>query len=255
MKTFLRYLGLSLPWLVALPRVVDICVRAYFDGSGFSQGMLFFKWLGEFYEAALVFIPAWLVAMSIALHGHLRRKPPRSTPWAVLVTLASLVVPCGGFVKVSSSFSSGRERAYKSLDYQAIHVACKDWVASMPPTTQWPVIVYREEQDKAPVRLPPAISGLSPIFVAATPHAVAIQMDGGGVMPHEGIGVVLADDPRESARVVDQSTRVLGGCRRVSAELPLVLYGLYDYRMFMGLVDEMLPATQPSPLPPTRTVP
>lgn len=209
--------------------------------------MLFFKWLGEFYETALLFLPAWLIAMSIALYRHLRRKPPRSTPWAVLVTLASLVVPCGGFVKVSNSFSSGRDLAYRSLDYQAIHVACKEWVTTMPPTTKWPLIVHGDEQDEAPVRLPPAISGLAPIFVAATPHAVAIQMDGGGVMPHQGIGVVLADDPRESARVVDQSTRVLGGCRRVNAELPVVLYNLYDYRMFTGLVDNMLPATQPAP--------
>jgi hypothetical protein len=76
--------------------------------------------------------------------------------------------------------------------------------------------------------------------VAATANAVAIEMDGGGPMYHEGIGVVIVPGDGEGERIVDRCSKTLN-CRRLDNALPVFLYrfanGSYE---FLEQVDRCL---------------
>src|SRR5690606_32858416 len=111
----------------------------------------------------------------------------RPGPGAIILPVISLFVLLSIPGVRDRAFFSARDGAYGDLDLPAIHKACQE----VHPTLWAGRNREIQEFDEGFNSLPEAIRNLRPMFVAILPDVVALQIDGGGVMYHEGIAVVM----------------------------------------------------------------
>ncbi len=232
MKTTAIWLGCATPWVVALSLLAIFGVDAYQDGYRLVAGMHAFKWFLHLIIGAFVYVPAMLIAVVTLIAGRHRLRARRQLGFAICLPVTSLVVPMLALSVISYCFFRGREAGYKTLDYRAIHRACVD-LSEGADRAGTPFLYAKWDHGSTPrpAQLPKALADLAPLQVHATRSAVVVQIDGGGPMYHEGIGVVTSGDPVLQA---DVDTVF----RRLDAELPVYLFRLYDSSVFLDRVAE-----------------
>jgi hypothetical protein len=240
MKKALLWLGIALPWITGVTVVVVFCLHEYHEGRVFTHGLHSFRWILYIFAGLVGLLTALQIAIWVVVANRdYFREPPRRG-CIILILGTSFVVPLFGVVVVPKFFNAGRDAAYRSVDYEAVYDACKQLAASIPEPGKILFFGVGGPDARDLADLPAAIRQLSPRFVHAESDAVAIQMDGGGPMYHEGIGVILAADSRKSEKCLAHCRQNLEYCRRLHDGLPVVLYRLYDYRVFLDQVGESM---------------
>jgi hypothetical protein len=227
MKKTLIWIALSLPWMTGTTLLVFFCVQEYSCGRMFVQGLHVFGWFLNLMIGACIYLPALMIAGITAHFASKRIREHRLLKITFVVSLVSLILPIAAIPSMKRSFFAGRIAAYRSLDYQDIYEAAKELQKRV--TDSGENFHYPKIEEKNPVSLPPAIAQLSPLLVKATPNCVSIQMDGGGAMYHEGIGIVF---------LKKDSYKLPEGVQRLSETLPVYLYRLYDYRILPDAVED-----------------
>lgn len=222
MRKRFTWICLSLPWIAGTLLLAAFCLQAYLRGRGFVPGFHAFKWMGNLMAGACIYVPALLIAGVSAIRSRRQLTESRALVWAAALSAISLAMPFVAIPAMSRCFFAGRDAAYRSVDAHAIYEASVELGKRIRHSGL--EIVYARWQTNSPA-LPPAIARLSPLEVVVTASAVAIQMDGGGTMYHEGIGVVLAEKGDRLPRRED--------IRPLHETLPVYLYRLYDYRQFL----------------------
>ena len=227
MKKTLIWIGVSLPWIAGTLLLAAFCAQEYSRGRNFVPGFHFFGWMGNMIRGAYIYLPALLVAGTAAICFRKQIKGSRPLMLTAGVSAVSLLIPFAAMFAMSHCFFAGREAAYESLDYEAIYKASmqlrKRVVSSGADFVYW-------ERQETPAALPAEIARLSPLEVTATADAVFIQMDGGGPMYHEGIGIVFVEKGSCSLRQA--------GIRPLHDSLPVYLFRVDDYRGFFDAVRE-----------------
>lgn len=223
MKKMTIWLGMLLPWISATVLLVVYCVQAYLHGLRFTQGMHVFRWLFNLFTGAWIYTPTLVVGAVVAFASRQSLRARGRLGVALFVIGTSILVPLIAFPAMSACFYCGRAHAYERLDYAAIYKACSG-LGEDVHRTGTDFAFSKFEGDDA-MELPQAIALLSPLQVHVTRSAAVIQMDGGGPMYHEGIGVIL------SGRAVPAELEK--ECKRLDAKLPVFLYRLSDYRIFL----------------------
>ena len=208
----LGWFAVALPWAVGLVLLTLACRRTYLDGWNFIKGLHGLMWIGFTFIGALVFLSVFLYACILVISRR-KRFTKGTLKWAVLLLLSSLAVPVGAFPAMSRSFYSGRSAAYRSLDYEEIYATCKELAARVRQSGNNFVLLHPNDAELE--QLPPAIRSLSPDSVHATANAVSIKMDGGGVMYHEGIGIIVPDDKSTAVAILEHCQRTLDNCHRL----------------------------------------
>lgn len=247
MKKALLWVGISLPWITGAALVVVFCGRDYLAGRNFAHGLHSFRWIGYTFVGVLGFLWTLLISVCLVIMNRDYLREPLRRRCVILVLATSLLVPLLGIMAVPKFFYAGRDAAYRSVDYEAVYNACKELAASIPEPGKMLFFGVGGPESRDLDQLPSVIRQLGPRFVHVETYAVAIQMDGGGVMYHEGIGVILAADSRESERCLAHCSSTLEYSQRLHASLPVVLYRLYDYGILLDEVRKSLNDKQQLP--------
>ena len=227
-SVILCWVFISAPLVFAVVWLAIGCTAAYKSGSHFVQGLHGLGWVMWLFFGAVPFAAMLLISAATIVAGRKWLKG-RSLLWvAVALPVCSLIIPLGALPLMQTSFFQGRHRAYAALEYSGIRSACLELRDRLGVKQD---LMHIERDSEAFNSLPPAIRDLKPLSVCVAPAAVVIQMDGGGPMYHEGIGVVFADI--DEKRFVESS-----GAERLHPTLPVYLYRLYDYRQFFDYVQE-----------------
>jgi hypothetical protein len=245
MKRRLMWVGIGLPLVVSGGLLAVFCVQAYLDGLYFARGLHVFKWMFDILVWVAVLVPALAVAIGVTIKNRLYLRESKMILRAMLIMGGGLPAPLIGMEAISWSFYAGRDAAYRGLDYQAIYDACRE-LATKAPKDESYLIFEGKESSSGGVELPACIRELRPITVCATQEAVAIQIDGGGPMYHEGIGVLLAGNRADSERCLERFQKALEYSRRLDGSVPVILYRLYDYGIFIDVAREALRSEEPS---------
>lgn len=225
MKGMLTWLGLTLPWSAGAIALCVFCYQSYMDGFAFTKGMHFFGWLVRLFGEILVCLLALMVSVVVLLRERRSLRERGRFGLEVGLIVSSLILPLLTWPAVSGSFNAGRDAGYRSLDYDGIYQACMRLRESIPADKA--DLVYSDGEGNH-LDLPTALQRLHPMFVHVTHKAAAVQLDGGGVMYHEGIGMVFPG----------------GRCawpedlRRLHPSLPVYMYRLYDSWVFLNSVQD-----------------
>ena len=218
-----NWFGIGLPWIIVIVFLAVFCIQAYYDGLNFVPGLHRFKWLISVFIGAFIYIFSTIIAAVIIYENwHILKEQKRSIA-AVFFVSTSVIIPLIAMKTISICFYSGRDAAYRRLNYPLIYEACQKLGQDVRRTGKEFSCVQSEYCLNN--CLPAVIVQLSPIFVHATNSAVIIQMDGGGSMYHEGIGVILSDKNTLSPILIKE-------CKRLDPSLPIYLYRLYDSSIF-----------------------
>ena len=222
-----RWIVTCLPLLIGVPLAGWACWDAYRDGLHFVQGLHGFKWILTWGQVGVVL----LLSAIVALFALLTRKRPvaergRVLPWLVL--LVGLALPVFGLVLMPKFFYAGRSRAYARIDLGRLVDNCRQLEpAPSPqgtPASRMAEPVYSHSASFE--ALPDFVKQLGPAFVWHADGLVLIQMDGGGVMYHEGLAIAPHMPPKLFARICEENDfQVLAPNRSVC------LYRCYDWRI------------------------
>ena len=229
MKNTFKWSLIALPLIVGIVLLSFFCISSYHDGYEFAQGLHGFKWILLMHQGSIIFVPALLASLFTVIMNRKQLKKNRLFWRAVALVICSVLIPLISLPLMKSSFFKGREKAYKQLDFPKIYSACVELRGQLTQGETFLMISHGEEQYES---LPNSIRVLKPLYIYVTPHAIAIQIDGGGIMYHEGIGVVLTDKKRSPSLPSEN-------LRRLHKSLPIYLYRLYDSRVFIDKTMEM----------------
>ena len=227
---------IALPWITTLPVLAFFCWRAYRDGALFVQELHALRWLIDVAIVAVIYVVPFIIAFFAVLKRRQELRKRKQLALAAMIVAGSLVLPFGARRLIATSFYAGRDAAYSQLDYAAIYEASLDLQDHARKGGGEIVFSMANENLQ---QLPPALRGLRPLFVCVTLHGAIIQMDGGGPMYHEGIGVSFSRRPS-----VEQT--LTSKFQRLDPSLPVFLYRLYDHVMFWDAVEDATRLTQPT---------
>ena len=230
-----------LPWIVVVPLAAAFGASNYSDGRNMVKGLHGLKWLGETVIIAAAYVAALIVGIVFVLIYRQRLRSSRRGWLALMLLLLSPCAPLAAGAALPRAFNLGRYRAYAALDHEAI---CRDaWFLRQqlqPDTSEcW---YYLGEEDSLD-SLPAAIRQLGPTYVIVRPESAVINLDGGGVMYHEGIGIAFTNSATYRKALADRF-------KPLHPSLPVFLYRLYDGRIFVDTAQRLLagagPATRPT---------
>jgi len=227
---------IALPWITTLPPLAFFCWRACRDGVLFVQGLHGLQWLMNVAIVAVIYVLPFIIAVFAVLKRWHELRKRRQLALAAMIVAGSLVLPFGARRLISTSFYGGRHAAYTQLDYAAIYEASLD--LQDHARKEGGQIVFSVGNENLQ-QLPPALRRLRPLFVCVTRHGATIQMDGGGSMYHEGIGVSFSRQPS-----VEQT--LTSKFERLDPSVPVFLYRLYDHVMFLDEVEDASSPAHPT---------
>lgn len=239
MKIRLIWAACAAPWVIAALFLVLCSVDAYQDGIRFRPGLHGLKWFIRLGQGVFAYLPAIILAVGALVLGRRELKQTRSLPIAILIVVTSILIPLTAVPVMSSCFFKGRDRGYRALDYKAIHAACLSLTARVMDTERPLSYIKWDDGIQPRVELPDEILRLQPLQVHATKSAAVVQLDGGGPMYHEGIGVIA-----EGASTLPSSLAKY--CKRLDKTIPVYRYRLYDCRIFLDEVESMSTSEQSS---------
>lgn len=191
--------------LIGCPLVVGAvlagygCGDAYLDGRHFVQAMHVFGWFLWWGFSALVLVVPVIVALIMSCLTPKGPEGQRSKAWRLF--LAGVSVPIVGLALMPVFFNLGRWGAYRSLDLAQLVESCRQVrpIATSQETNPPGRGRSIGKGDPEFAALPVFIRDLHPIFVWHGEGLVVIQMDGGGVMYHEGL-VIAPNMPADAFR-------------------------------------------------------
>ena len=226
---------IALPWITTLPVLAFFCWRAYRDGVLFVQELHTIRWLINVALVVVIYVIPFIIAVFVLLKRRRELRRRRQLALAGIIVAGSLILPFGAHPLIATSFYAGRHAAYSQLDYAAIYetsLALQDHARQ-----EGGQIVFSMANENLQ-QLPPALSRLRPLAVCITLHGAAIQMDGGGPMYHEGIGVSFSPQPSVEQTLTNKF-------QRLDPSVPVFLYRLYDHVMFLDAVKNASPPHDP----------
>jgi len=236
---------IALPWITTLPVLAFFCWRAYRDGARFVRELHALGWLMDVAIVAVIYV----VPFTIALFGVLKRRQElrkrKQLALAAMIVAGSLVLPFGARRLIATSFYAGRDAAYSQLDYASIYEAS---LALQDHARKGGGEIVFSLANEDLRQLPPALRRLGPLSVCVTPHGATIQMDGGGPMYHEGIGISFSRQPSAEHTLTAKF-------QRLDPSAPVFLYRLYDHVMFLDAIKDASPPPQPTDVTNTPTTP
>jgi len=145
----------------------------------------------------------------------------------LLAIVAILASPLAGAL----AFHIGRGQAYHDIDYAQLARDCQPLAAQAAASTGDTTLVRAGH-------VPSYTASLSPLEVLAAPHAVAVELDGGGIAPVEGVVIPFGKTLGSTS---------VASLRRLSESPPV-----YEFHCEASDVAAMIadrPATAPAALP------
>lgn len=222
------------PWVAVAALAAVFGASDYADGRNFVKALHAFKFLPQIAAIAGAYIVTFVIGIVLVIAYWGRLSAARRGRLAAILLALSPVAAVASVRALPWAFDLGRRRAYATLDYEAI---CRDAWRLQQPVEPDGQIVYSETSDID--RLPDAIRKLAPTYVFVWHHAAIINMDGGGPMYHEGIGIAFTNDASTRQALAERF-------EPLHPSLPVFLYRLYDGRMFADAVPSTGPASRPT---------
>ncbi|HVP11815.1 MAG TPA: hypothetical protein VMV94_11580 [Phycisphaerae bacterium] len=221
---------LSLGVVPTLIGLTTFSYQEYHRGLGFVEGLHSLSFIMDatyLSGIVVVWLAVWIPATYIFLWKRFSKNQKRYA--AVMLTMTAVVSLLGMCVIPSSFFLRGRERAYAQLDTKRIAEACLalDGIRKTQHDPKKELLIGYGDTDLS--ALPPFLAQLNPAFVHADSRYVVVQMDGGGVAPHEGVFVPLFPIPEGPAAYAKRR-----GVRLLDAENRVFMYRLYDYSIVLS---------------------
>jgi len=232
---------IALPWITILPVLAFFCWRAYRNGALFVQELHALGWLMDVAIVAVIYVVPFIIALFAILKRRQELRKRKQLALAAMIVAGSLVLPFGARRLIATSFYAGRDAAYSQLDYAAIYEASLD--LQDHARKGGGEIVFSMGNENLH-QLPPAVRRLRPLSVCVTLHGAIIQMDGGGPMYHEGIGISFSRQPS-----VEQT--LTSKFQRLDPSVPVFLYRLYDHVMFLDELEDASPPAHSTDVPTT----
>ena len=220
----LLFFLLSLPWIAAVLLLVALCTRGFLKGLHFGPGIEEMYGVVDLFIGGIGVLSASAVGCLTSLFAHRRIKPDRGLLRVIGISMASVpLFFVVGFFVFPRAFDIGRDLAYRNLDLEALHRASlelREHAMSTGKDYRW----EEYEPEAAPHPLPEVIECLFPNSVWVSTDFAIIHLQGGGIFPHHGIGIVFVPEGSYSPPY--------RGITRISDSLPIYSYALNDHCMF-----------------------
>lgn len=189
----LRAVGALIPLWVAVVLLGALVAQWYTGGRHFHFGLKVVGVGVDFMAAAplvMVILLVWAVVLRRMWSPLTRRTKAAIFALDLLSIAAVLVSPLVG----SLAFRIGRNQAYRAIDYAALAREGAP-LAAQAAASPGDTLLIRAGH------VPPYMASLSPLDVIAAPHAVAVELDGGGIAPVEGVVISFGKTLRTTGAV------------------------------------------------------